>query len=46
MIILRVLVETLVEKGLPFTPLIPKLFDPWLKGALVPVHLKMWVREH
>jgi hypothetical protein len=34
------------KKGFHSPQLVPKLFDPWLKGALVPVHSKMWAREH
>jgi hypothetical protein len=34
------------KKGFHSPQLVPKLFDPQLKGALVPVHSKMWAREH
>jgi hypothetical protein len=34
------------KKGFHSPPLVPKLFGPRLKGALVPVQLKMWAREH
>jgi hypothetical protein len=34
------------KKGFHSLPLVPNLFDPWLKGPSVPVHLKMWARGH
>jgi hypothetical protein len=34
------------KKGFHSPQLVPKLFDPRLKGALVPVHSKMWAKEH
>jgi hypothetical protein len=34
------------KKGFHSPQLVPKLFDPQLKGALVPVHSKIWAREH
>jgi hypothetical protein len=34
------------KKGFHSLPLVPKLFGPWLKGALVPVQFQMWDSEH
>jgi hypothetical protein len=34
------------KNGFYSPQLVPKLFDQQLKGALVPVHSKMWAREH
>jgi hypothetical protein len=34
------------KKGFYSSPLVPKLIDPPLKRALVPVLSKMWAREH
>jgi hypothetical protein len=34
------------KKGFHLPPLVPKLFGPQPKGALVPVQLKMWARGH
>jgi hypothetical protein len=42
----RVLLLTSRKKGFHSPPLVPKLFDPRLKEALVPVHSKMWAMEH
>jgi hypothetical protein len=39
-------VVTSRKKGFHSPPFVLKLFDPRLKGVLVPVHSKMWVKEH